>query len=335
MRVLIRHLRGDEEGVASTVGTIMALLVFLTFLSLIVNQYVPVWMKDTESAHMNTAVGQFGGLKGAIDLQMLAAQAAQYAGLRYIPQTTATAVSLGVDGVPIFAGPTIGNLNSFPDAGPFTVTYDYLIKGVRTRVLENSNGSIELDVGNRYFVPQRVVYENGAVIRYQSDGQVIRAPPTFSVIRTNNLLDVAFALVTVNGAGFVGGTNTEVVNSQLFGFDRQDYYNATADARIWINHTSRYGLAWYRFANATLASTLQSTPGFTGTYTQTALDVTFTARIGAAVIYLVTSSYNPTSQIYTMRIEIRNNPGVLAIRVFSVQHAQVQVGVGTSQPIQL
>src|SRR6266571_1420602 len=87
MRVLIRELRSDERGVASTVGTIMALLVFLTFLSLIVNQYVPVWMKDSEAAHMNTALGNFGSLKGAIDLQVLASQAARNAGVFYIPTT--------------------------------------------------------------------------------------------------------------------------------------------------------------------------------------------------------------------------------------------------------
>ena len=38
MRMVVRPIRRDDRGVASTVGTIMALLVFLTFLSLIVNQ---------------------------------------------------------------------------------------------------------------------------------------------------------------------------------------------------------------------------------------------------------------------------------------------------------
>src|SRR5207244_7048693 len=95
MRILIRDIRGDEEGVASTVGTIMALLVFLTFLSLIVNQYVPVWMKDSEASHMNGSLGQFGGIKGAIDLQILSAQAAQITGTHYIPVTASSAVSIG------------------------------------------------------------------------------------------------------------------------------------------------------------------------------------------------------------------------------------------------
>jgi len=324
MRLLIRDIRGDEEGVASTVGTIMALLVFLTFLSLIVNQYVPVWMKDSEASHMNGALGQFGGIKGAIDLQILAAQAAQIAGTHYIPVTASSAVSLGVDGVPIFAASTLGTIQSFPDAGPFIVTFNYLISGVSTPVREQSNGSIELDVGNRYYVPQKIAYENGAIVRYQSDGQVIRAQPTFSVVKTNNTLDISFGLVSLYGAGSVSGTSTEVVNTQVFAFDRQDYQGFAPNAVITIYHNStRYGLAWYQFLNQTLASALH----LGGTFTQTPLDVTFTAKIGPVVVYLVTASFNPSTQTYTMRLEIHNSLA-LGLSFFRLQHAQVQVGVG-------
>jgi len=124
MRVLIRDIRSDDEGVASTVGTIMALLVFLTFLSLIVNQYVPVWMKDSEASHMNGVLGQFGGLKGSIDLQILASQAAQFAGAHYIPVTAASAITLGVDGVPIFAAATTARtpLTRNPRSGSASTT---------------------------------------------------------------------------------------------------------------------------------------------------------------------------------------------------------------------
>src|SRR5881628_2890738 len=315
MRILIRDIRRDEEGVASTVGTIMALLVFLTFLSLIVNQYVPVWMKDSEASHMNGALGQFGGIKGAIDLQILAAQAAQISGTHYIPVTASSAVSLGVDGVPIFAASTLGTLQSFTDRGPFTVSFDYLIRGVSTHVQEQSNGSIELDVGNRYYVPQKIAYENGAVIRSQ---------PTFSVVKTNNTLDISFGLVSLYGAGSVSGTSTEVVNTQVFAFDRQDYQGFPANAVIWVNHTSQYGLSWYRFLNQTLASALV----LGGTFTQTPLDVSYTAKIGLIVIYKVSASYNPALRTYTMRLEIHNNPALLALSVFRLLHAQVQVGVG-------
>src|SRR3989440_1427828 len=150
MRLLIRDIRGDERGVASTVGTIMALLVFLTFLSLIVNQYVPVWMKDSEASHMNGALGQFGGIKGAIDLQILAAQAAKISGTHYIPVTSSSAVSLGVDGVPIFAASTLGTIQSYPDAVPLPVPLYSLSRGAATRAQEQSNGSLEPHAATRY-----------------------------------------------------------------------------------------------------------------------------------------------------------------------------------------
>ena len=62
-----RLLRKDKEGVASTVGTIMALLVFIAFMALITNSYVPAWMMDNERAHMNQVTDQFGELKGKVD----------------------------------------------------------------------------------------------------------------------------------------------------------------------------------------------------------------------------------------------------------------------------
>ncbi len=334
MRLLIRDIRGDEEGVASTVGTIMALLVFLTFLSLIVNQYVPVWMKDSEASHMNGALGQFGGIKGAIDLQILSAQAAQIAGTHYIPVTASSAVSLGVDGVPIFAASTLGTLQSFPDAGGFWVNFSYIpnptVPLQVATVNEASSGAIQLDVGNRYYIPQTIAYENGAVIRFQSDGQVIRAQPTFSVLKTNNTLDISFGLVSLYGAGSVSGTSTEVVNTQVFAFDRQDYRGFPANAVIWVDHPSRYGLAWYRFLNATLASSLNLCPSTSFSpclFSQNSLDISLTAKIGATIIYILSAKYNPTTQTYIMHLEIHNSP-VLPLSYFRLQHAQVQVGVG-------
>jgi len=338
MRVLIRDIRSDEEGVASTVGTIMALLVFLTFLSLIVNQYVPVWMKDSEASHMNGVLGQFGGLKGSIDLQILAAQAAQFAGAHYIPVTAASAITLGVDGVPIFAAATVGTLTASPEAGPFTVEFDYLIEGlsgpaVRTPVREQSNGSVELHVGNRYFVPQSIAYENGAVIRYQRDGQIIRAQPTFGVTRANDTLEVTFGLVSLYGRGTITGTSTEVVNAQVFSVDRQDYGGTPGETFpsgpspvIWINHTSTYGLAWYKFFNSTLADALK----LGGTYLRTPLDEIFTARIGLTTVYSVSTSFDSSRQVYITLLKIHNNPGLLSLSVFRLQHAQVQIGVGES-----
>jgi hypothetical protein len=330
MHVLLRSVRTDDEGVASTLGTTMALLVFLTFMSLIVNQYVPAWMRESEASHVNTVLGQFGGLKEAIDLQILAAHSAANAGHAYIPVTATTAVSLGVDGIPIFAASTPATLTAIGSNAAFSVTFDYAVRGTRQRVVQISNGSIEINVENRYFTPQRIAYENGAIIRYQSDGQIIRGPPTFSVRNINNALDMTFGLVSLFGVGTVTGTSTEVINSQLFAVDAQEYTAFPSDSRIWVNHTSPYGLAWYQFLNETLASSLWS-PGWTGTFIQTSLDVSFTAQYLGKTVYIVSARYDPTTSQYTTRLEIRNNVGVLSFGTFRllIANVNVQVGVAT------
>jgi hypothetical protein len=328
---VIRDFRADDEAVASTVGTIMALLVFLTFLSVIVNQYVPMWMRDSEASHMNSVLGQFGGVKGSIDLQMLAAQASLNSGTFQIPVTTATAVVLGVDGVPIFSTATQGSLTMTQDTGPFTVVFDYTLQGVRKQVFEQSSGSIDLNVGNRYFVPQRVAYENGAVIRFQSDGQFIRVRPTFSVSNANNALNISFAIQSLYGKGVITGTTTEMISTQLFAFDRQDYQTGRSNMSfpgnsvLWINHTlSRFGLAWYRFFNQTLSDSLK----LGGTYAQTGLSETFTGKIGAATVYVVSWSLNPGTGLYTMKLQINNNPGIMSISAIHLLKGQIQVGIG-------
>jgi hypothetical protein len=324
MRAVFRSVRGDDEGVASTLGTTMALLVFLTFLSLIVNQYVPAWMRESEAAHVNTVLGQFGGLKGAVDLQILAAHSAAIGGQTYIPITATSAITLGVDGVPIFASPTPATMTAFVGSGAFTVTFDYMVRGTRERIVEVSNGSIDVDVQNRYFVPQRIAYENGAVIRSQSDGQIIRGAPTFAVKKINTALDVTFGLVSLYGSGTVSGTTTEVVNSQLFAVDPQEYTSFPSDGHIWINHTSRYGLAWYQFVNETLGNSLR----LGGTFTKTPFDVSFTGKIAGTAVYTVSSSYNPTTGQYAMRLDIQNRVGLLTIGTFRLLIAYVNVQVG-------
>ena len=197
----LRRIREDESGVASTVGTIMALLVFLTFISLIVNQYVPVWMKDSEASHMGNAFAQFGSFKGSVDLQILAAEMAASAGVDYIPISSFTPVTLGVDGVPIFTASTLGILNAVPADAPFTTQFIYRIRGVDTAVRESSSGRIALDVFNRYYMEGSLSYENGAVIRAQSDGQVVRADPTFDITLVNNTIRMSMTHISLYGTG--------------------------------------------------------------------------------------------------------------------------------------
>ncbi len=331
----LRYIREDESGVASTVGTIMALLVFLTFISLIVNQYVPVWMKDSEASHMGGAFGQFGTFKGAIDLQMLAAQMARDVSVDYIPVSSFTPVTLGVDGIPIFTSATIGVLTSIPDQGTFTTQLVYNINGVGNRVTESSIGRIVLDVFNRYYPHQALAYENGALIRWQSDGQSVRADPTFVVDILNGTVQLSMSQVSLFGRGSAEGSTTEGIHSKLLGIDRQDYTQVRSD--VWVNGTTPFGIAWVSFFNRTLAnafvvpqSRFQNCPTYCFTASYSGVRVVLLTV--TTPFYKLTAQWSDAKAAYDIKVQIYNDwnnskPLVMPITVVRIQHGFVNIAI--------
>lgn len=316
MVLVIRRLRADERGVASTVGTVMALLVFLMFLSLIVNQYVPAWMNSSEANHMDGAVGQFADLKGAIDFQVLGALMSQNAGAIYIPSTASTSVTLGVDGVPLFSSPTAGTLAS-SNSSVWSIHFQSAIHGVLSNVFQNASGQIDLNIQNRYYAPGDIVYDNGAVIRSQPDGQVIRAAPVFQATQSGTNLSVAFELVSLYGSGVVSGTSTQVVNTKVFGVNQQAFGSLASN--LYINHTSAYGPAWFSFLNSTLSSSV-TIPSYN-----------YNVQLATGVITVATTYYKltltpnaPQAGIYTLAMVIYSTSLSLS---FTLQQAYVDVGV--------
>ncbi len=248
----LANLKADRRGVASTVGTIMALLVVLTFLSLIVNQYVPVWTKDSEASHMSGALGQFGGFKSNLDTQVLNAMIAQQSGRAYIPVATFSPVTLGIDGVPIFSSPTIGTLQADPNNGNWTVWFRYSTGGTTQTVSQASQGNVRLSVANRYAVQQDLVYENGAIVLYQRDGQAVRVDPQMVATVSGGRLSLGASFVKIYGSGAISGQGTEGIKSKVMGADPQFYKSILSD--VYINGTSTYGPAWGQFYNKTLAN---------------------------------------------------------------------------------
>lgn len=247
-----RVLRQDEEGVASTVGTIMALLVILTFFSIFINQYIPAWGKEAEAAHMNLALGNFGNMKSAVDGQILSAQAALNSGSTYIPTETYTPIQLGTEQVPVFASPTIGRLSGDGDAASWSVSFEYVIPGNPPRqVNQVAAGNVHLQVDNRYHVPYTLAFEGGAILMSQSTGEAVRVDPRFAVLNTANGVEVGIVLVQLIGSGNVAGSGTEGVHTKLLAIDMQEYKDVSAS--LWVNHTTRFGTAWYNHLNTTLS----------------------------------------------------------------------------------
>ena len=250
----------DDEGVAATVGTIMALLVFVTFMGIFTNQFVPVWMSDNESTHMAESIGQMTNLKSQIDIVI-----SNYPNSLVAPSPIAVPITLSAPGIPVFAAPTAGILQFLPytvGARPsFSVDYSWVSQGGTTYNLGDTSdsrtgGSLELYCPNRYYVEQKLIYESGAVILNQTDGEYIIASMQFSVENRGTVGDPSRVMkitqVAIEGSNnTIGGTGSKMVNANL-DYGSTVAYENSAGSAVTITIVSEHGVAWETYFNSTL-----------------------------------------------------------------------------------
>jgi len=248
----------DEEGVAATIGTIMSLLVFLTAFGMFTNQFVPVWMSDNESTHMSQVIQQFTTIKSSVDIAI-----SNSANSRIAPTPVFVPVTLSSASIPVFASATAGILRFLPDGintrPTFNVTYAGDSNPLGPTNDGKTGGSLDLWCPNRYFVEQHIIYENGAVILNQTDGEFVIAGPQFLVKNLgttgapNRVLQIT--QVSLQGSNVtIGGTGSKGVSAKLQFADTKTYQNS-AGPSFSITFNSTHGKAWERFFNSTLNGT--------------------------------------------------------------------------------
>ncbi|MFQ6107004.1 MAG: VWA domain-containing protein [Thermoplasmata archaeon] len=108
------RLRKDARGVASTIATILSLLLVVIIISAFTGWFVPQQMKENEYVHMKEATGEFERLKNTIDFEIAFARSLENEGEVLIPAQIYSTVTLGSEGIPALADPTPGVLTFDP-----------------------------------------------------------------------------------------------------------------------------------------------------------------------------------------------------------------------------
>jgi hypothetical protein len=300
------HKRWDDEGVASTVGTIMALMVFLAFLSMFTSQYVPVWMEENEASHMSEVYGQFAALKQAVDMQVLAGAIQGTS-----PIEMFSPVKLGANGIPMFAAPTAGALSINRGGSYNNISFSFSTGTTVTNFTTTSGGTIKLYAGNRYFIPQEVAYENDALILKQSDGQYMKATPQFTVTPSGGMYQISFTQMDLRGddINYIG-FGTRGIKTSMRSATTTTFTNLTGDiasgARhqwLYINQTTWYEKAWYASFNQTLS----------------------TAGLSWGTDYMITSTIRPNTDPIDdfYQISIRIDPSLISRLSLTVANVEV------------
>lgn len=248
-----RHPNWNNEGVASTVGTIMALMVFLAFLSMFTSQYVPVWMEENEASHMNVVYSQFANLKQSVDIQV---QAGLILGSSQVQ--IFSPIKLGANGIPMFAAPTPGYLSIHRTTSYDNVSFSFGAAASIMNYNSTTGGTVSLNVPNRYYVKQELAYENDALILKQPDGQYMKASPQFIVDKVGaSSFHISYTQLDIRGddSSYVG-YGTRGIQTTLKAASTTTFTNLTAGYRpyLCIDHTTWYEGAWNSSFNQTLTN---------------------------------------------------------------------------------
>ena len=231
----IKTLRNANE---ATVGIIVAILMvglILLVISLVQTFYVPRWMEQREAEHMDEVLNQFSLLKFAIDIQILTEQ----------DTPVSTPINIGNKKLPFLeSSSSFGFLGISSNLGINITTTD-----------DNSNqisiGRITYSSENVYFLEHTFIYEVGAVITSQSEGNVMSIIPSFDVMYSDPVVKLTLDAVNILGSGekiSVSGYGIYPIQTKFSDVnitDITDVQNITLD--------TNYQNAWSMFINSSLS----------------------------------------------------------------------------------
>ncbi|KYK31274.1 MAG: hypothetical protein AYK22_08120 [Thermoplasmatales archaeon SG8-52-3] len=236
-----RIFRKSENGVVGIVVAVLFIGLMVTVVSLIQMVYVPKWMEQKEAEHMDVVDAQFSQLKFAIDTQSSTGQL-------NIP--IATSITLGSKELPyLMSLRSFGQLEIKPASFKINITnitdsYEYLI------------GTIEYSSSNAYYLDQSFIYEAGAIITSQEEGNMISIKPSIYLKNVGENQEILIDLPDINSIGGKttgSGYGSTAIQTECVGFD-----NIIIEGVNRISITTHYTNAWMIYYDWILKSVLDS-----------------------------------------------------------------------------
>ena len=234
----INVLKSANDAAVGIVVAVLLVGLALAVMWTIQAVYVPNWMEQKEAEHMEQVANQFTQIKFAIDTQSAIEQG--------IP--ISTSITLGSKELPFLT-----SSRAFGALRIATMEYSIIITNDSSS-FPHSLGRIKYSSENAYFLDQSYIYEAGAIISNQSEGNVMSIKPYFYADYNEMFKDVNISLNIVNISGVggktsVSGYGTYPIQTEFIGSNNSVIDNVQ---NFTIN-TSNLN-AWYIFVNSTLVT---------------------------------------------------------------------------------
>jgi len=224
---------------SAVVGIITAILIvglFVTIFATVQTVYVPQWMEENESTHLQEVKNQFMQLKFALDLQVY--------NLKRNEMKLTTPITLGSEEVPYFLSEkSYGEIKI--DANTFQIEVTS-----NDSIVEESLNTLYYQSQNSYYTDQRFTYETGGVILSQSEGSLLVSSPFLLLSESNETFSFNWTMVNITSIGgkrSAHGSSTCSILTQYTNNSETAILNAST---IQIN--TAYPLVWKRYLNNSL-----------------------------------------------------------------------------------
>ena len=236
----MHKLRNLNDNNNAVVGIIVAFLItglIVIVLSVVQTVYVPKWMEQNEADHMETVADQFSQLKFAIDTQ---------SALKSSDTPISTSITLGNKEMPyLMSARSYGSLEIKSDECIITITN-------ATKMESYNVGIIKYCSVNTYFLNQDYIYENGAVILCQDDGNTMQIKPSFSADKQEETT-ISFTITNIKSVGgkeSINGYGTYPIQTEYPRNDnyQENEYDDVESLRIDTNYQN----AWECYINKEL-----------------------------------------------------------------------------------
>jgi hypothetical protein len=238
----MRSLRRGNEAVASSIGTMLAILVVLALLTMVVTSWAPEWTKGKESEHMRNVEAQFSSLKALMDQLALSGQ---------VETVVSSPITLGSEGVPLFSGDSTGTISLISSDSNTSRFHRFSVQNSTGRYTRVAYGTIMYTSENTEYLDQDFIYECGAIIIRQDRGELITTGPGLVIQNLSGRLSVTTTMMSVasdgstyTGAGTIGVqcrlVKEKITTERLWPGNETVYINVTSVAyEAWYDYFAR------------------------------------------------------------------------------------------------
>jgi hypothetical protein len=217
----------------AVVGVIVAVLIaglVISVISILQLEYVPKWMEEKEAEHMEQVANQFSQLKSSIDVQ---------AALNLTNIPIVNSITLGSRELPyLMSVRSFGNLEIINS--PVSNFKIDINNGANITEL----GIIRYSSANGYYINQDFIYECGALITSQADGNMISNNPS---ILFPSRFTMTIRVINITGIGgkiSSSGFDTTAIQTKL----NQNLIQTFRDVSTMEFYTD-YPEAWFTYLN--------------------------------------------------------------------------------------